>query len=151
MQFVSFGFLIFLPLAVLINFIVPRKLRYIWLLLISLAFYISLDLKAAAVLAVTVVLNYAGGILLGKRADGPAGKGTSAGDAGNLSAKVTSSKAAGMHSDMDASVTSAGIRSAKETSAEDTGALSVMESSVKKSDASAGAAFNSTGMSRVAA
>ena len=72
MQFVSFGFLIFLPLAVLINFIVSRKLRYIWMLLISLAFYISLDLKAAAVLAVTVVLNYAGGILLGKRADPPA-------------------------------------------------------------------------------
>ena len=85
MQFVSFGFLIFLPLAVLINFIVPRKFRYIWMLLISLAFYISLDLKAAGVLAVTVVLNYAGGILLGRRADGPPDKGTSAEGAGILS------------------------------------------------------------------
>ncbi len=68
MQFVSFGFLIFLPLVVLMNFAVPRKYRYIWLLVASAAFYISLDLRAAAVLVVTVVLNYFGALAIGKRA-----------------------------------------------------------------------------------
>ena len=41
MQFVSFGFLLLLPVAAIVNFIIPRKFRYIWLLVISAAFYIN--------------------------------------------------------------------------------------------------------------
>ncbi len=69
MQFVSFGFLIFLPVVVLVNFIVPRKYRYIWLLITSVAFYLSLDLRAAGVLLATIVLNYFGAIAVGKRVE----------------------------------------------------------------------------------
>ena len=57
MQFVSFGFLLLLPVAAIVNFIIPRKFRYIWLLVISAAFYISIDFKAAAVMAGTVVIT----------------------------------------------------------------------------------------------
>ena len=66
MQFVSFGFLLLLPVAALINFIIPRKLRYIWLLVISVAFYISIDVKAAAVMAGTVVVTYVAALLIEK-------------------------------------------------------------------------------------
>lgn len=64
MQFVSFTFLLLLPVAALINFIIPRKFRYIWLLLISSAFYLSIDLKAAAVMAGTVVVTYFSALLI---------------------------------------------------------------------------------------
>ena len=70
MQFVSFGFLLLLPVAALINFIIPRKLRYIWLLVISVAFYISIDVKAAAVMAGTVVVTYVAALLTEKFSEG---------------------------------------------------------------------------------
>ena len=68
MQFVSLGFLIFLPFAAIVNFIIPRKFRYIWLLVISAAFYISIDVKAAAVMAGTVVITYFAALLIEKAA-----------------------------------------------------------------------------------
>ena len=73
MQFVSFSFLIFLPLVVLINFIVPRKYRYIWLFVTSMAFYLSLDLRASVVLAVTLLLTYFEGLLLDKKRNSASG------------------------------------------------------------------------------
>jgi len=66
MQFVSLSFLLLLPLAAIINFIIPRKFRYIWLLVISVAFYLNIDLKAAAVMAGTVVVTYASALLMEK-------------------------------------------------------------------------------------
>ena len=66
MQFVSFGFLIMLPIVALINFFIPRKYRYIWLLVVSALFYLSLDLKAAAVMAGTVVVTYFAALLIEK-------------------------------------------------------------------------------------
>ena len=64
MQFVSFTFLLLLPVAALINFIIPRKLRYIWLLVISVAFYLSIDIKAAAVMAGTIVVTFFSALLM---------------------------------------------------------------------------------------
>ncbi|RKM57846.1 MBOAT family protein [Butyrivibrio sp. CB08] len=70
MQFVSLAFLLLLPVAALINFIIPRKFRYIWLLAISAAFYISIDLKASAVMAGTVVVTYFAALLIEKVSGG---------------------------------------------------------------------------------
>ena len=70
MQFVSFGFLLFLPVAAIVNFIIPRKFRYIWLLVISAAFYVSIDVKAAAVMAGTIVITYFAALLIEKFSDG---------------------------------------------------------------------------------
>ena len=67
MQFVSFAFLLLLPVAALINFIIPRKFRYIWLLVTSIAFYLSIDVKASLVMAGTVVITYVAGILIDKK------------------------------------------------------------------------------------
>ena len=70
MQFVSFGFLIMLPIVALINFFIPRKYRYIWLLVVSALFYIGLDMKAAAVMAGTVVVTYFAALLMEKVSGG---------------------------------------------------------------------------------
>ena len=66
MQFVSFGFLIFLPAVAAINYMIPRKFRYIWLLFTSIAFYISIDLKYTAVLVLSVLSTYFAGVIIGK-------------------------------------------------------------------------------------
>ncbi len=66
MGFTSFSFLIFLPVVVLVNFIMPRKMRYVWLFVTSMVFYLCVDLKASWVLAVTIVLTYVEGLLIGK-------------------------------------------------------------------------------------
>ena len=69
MSFISFAFMVFLPVAVLINFIVPRKYRYIWLLIVSLAFYATAGITAAVILVVSMASIYAAGLLLGKYKD----------------------------------------------------------------------------------
>ncbi len=64
MQFVSLAFLAALPIAALINFIIPRKFRYIWLLIISFAFYLSIDVKAFVVMAGTIIITFGAGLIL---------------------------------------------------------------------------------------
>ncbi len=66
MQFISFAFLLFLPVVALINSIIPRNYRYIWLLIASISFYISIDVKAAIVMAGTVVVTYGAALLIDK-------------------------------------------------------------------------------------
>lgn len=73
MQFISFYFLLLLPVAAIINFIIPRKYRYIWLLVISALFYLSIDIKASAVMAGSVVVTYAAALLMEKRSEGAEG------------------------------------------------------------------------------
>ena len=66
MQLVSAEFFIFLPIVVAINFIVPRKFKYIWLFITSLFFYASIDVKSAVVLVISIAMAYGFGILLEK-------------------------------------------------------------------------------------
>ena len=66
MQLVSAEFFIFLPIVVAINFIVPRKFKYIWLFITSLFFYASIDVKSAVVLVISIAMAYGFGLLLEK-------------------------------------------------------------------------------------
>lgn len=66
MQLVSTEFFIFLPIVVVINFIIPRKFKYIWLLITSLFFYASIDVKSAVVLIVSIALAYGFGLWIEK-------------------------------------------------------------------------------------
>ena len=67
MTFISFAFMVFLPCAVLINFIVPIKYRYIWLLIASMVFYSTAGIGAMIVLVLSMLSVYATGIYLGKK------------------------------------------------------------------------------------
>ncbi|MCR5403019.1 MAG: MBOAT family protein [Butyrivibrio sp.] len=66
MQFVSFDFIAVLPLVALITYFIPQKYRYIWMLVISAAFYASLSLIALPVLLINIVITYFSGIMIDK-------------------------------------------------------------------------------------
>ena len=66
MQFVSFAFILVLLVVAGVNHVVPRKYRYIWLLVVSMAFYVSLDAKYTVVLILSILSTYGAGIVIEK-------------------------------------------------------------------------------------
>lgn len=66
MVFNSFQFLVFFPIIVVIYFIIPKRLRYIWLLAASYYFYMSWNARYALLIALSTVITYASGLLLGR-------------------------------------------------------------------------------------
>lgn len=66
MLFNSVDFLVFFPIVTLIYFLVPRKLRYLWLLAASYYFYMCWNVKYAALLFFSTVSTWAAGWLVGK-------------------------------------------------------------------------------------
>lgn len=64
MLFNSISFLCFFPVVVGIYFLVPKKARYLWLLVASYYFYMSQDPRFALLLLFTTVTTYAGGLML---------------------------------------------------------------------------------------
>ncbi len=65
MLFNSFSFLVFFPIVLLVYFIVPAKLRYLWLLVASYYFYMSWNPKYAILIAISTLITYASGRMLG--------------------------------------------------------------------------------------
>lgn len=66
MLFNSYQFLIFFPIVVLIYFIIPKRIRYIWLLVTSYYFYMCWDAKYALLIAASTVVTYFSGIFIDK-------------------------------------------------------------------------------------
>ncbi|RII32713.1 MBOAT family protein [Clostridium chromiireducens] len=64
MSFNSIHFFIFFPVVVLTYFIIPRKIRWIWLLLSSYYFYMSWNPKYSIVLAFSTMVTYLSGLLI---------------------------------------------------------------------------------------
>ena len=64
MLFNSIDFLFFFPLVVMIYFVIPRKLRYLWLLVASYYFYMCWNPKYALLMATSTVITYVSGYLL---------------------------------------------------------------------------------------
>ena len=64
MLFNSIDFLVFFPLVVLVYFVIPRKARYLWLLVASYYFYMCWNPQYALLMATSTVITYAGGYLL---------------------------------------------------------------------------------------
>ena len=76
MQFASLGFVIILPVVMLVNALLPREYRYIWLALVSLGFYFVLDWKSGIVMVASILMTYGAGLILGKKdSSGGAGLG----------------------------------------------------------------------------
>ena len=69
MLFNSLSFLIFFPIVLLIYFIIPRKIRYIWLLIASYYFYMCWNPKYALLLLFSTGVTYLGSLLLEKCGD----------------------------------------------------------------------------------
>lgn len=64
MLFNSFSFLVFFPAVVLVYFVIPRKARYIWLLLASYYFYMSWNPRYAVLIAASTVITFFSGIAI---------------------------------------------------------------------------------------
>ena len=62
MLFNSFDFLVFFPVITLIYFVVPRKLRYLWLLAASYYFYMCWNAKYAVLILFSTITTWAAGL-----------------------------------------------------------------------------------------
>ena len=58
MLFNSFEFLIFFPVVTLIYFTIPRKVRWVWLLVMSYFFYMNWNAEYALLMAASTVVTY---------------------------------------------------------------------------------------------
>ena len=63
MQFNSVNFLCFFPIVLAVYFIIPKKLRTIWLLITSYYFYMSWNAKYATLIGGSTVITYLSALL----------------------------------------------------------------------------------------
>ncbi len=66
MLFNSFDFLVFFPIVVLLFYVIPKKTRYIWLLICSYYFYMSWNAKYAILIAASTLITWLAGLLISK-------------------------------------------------------------------------------------
>lgn len=64
MLFNSFSFLIFFPVVVLCYFLLPHRVRYLWLLVASYYFYMCWNPKYALLMALSTAITYLSGLLI---------------------------------------------------------------------------------------
>lgn len=64
MLFNSYSFLLFFPVVVLVYFVVPKRTRYIWLLIASYYFYMGWNAKYALLLLLSTFITYLSGVLM---------------------------------------------------------------------------------------
>lgn len=69
MLFNSFPFLVFFPIVVLVYYLIPKKLRYVWLLIASYYFYMSWNAVYAILIAISTLVTWVSGLLLEKAED----------------------------------------------------------------------------------
>ena len=77
MNFISYSYLLFLPLTVLFYYALPRSWRTYWLLAASWFFYSCWNFKYLALLITTTVTTYLSGLLIQKAKDSRSGEGHS--------------------------------------------------------------------------
>ena len=66
MLFNSFDFIVFFPIVVLVYFILPKKVKHLWLLVASYYFYMCWNAKYALLILTSTVITYLSGLLLEK-------------------------------------------------------------------------------------
>ena len=74
MLFNSYSFLIFFPVVILIHFILPKKMQYIWLLVASYYFYMNWDARYVLLLLFSTAVTYISGIAIENAGSKKAGK-----------------------------------------------------------------------------
>ena len=64
MQFTSVNFLMFFLISSTIYFIIPHKVRWVWLLICSYYFYTILNAKYVLLIATSTIITYSSGLLI---------------------------------------------------------------------------------------
>ena len=70
MLFNSVHFMVFFPVVLLIYFFIPKKIRYLWLLIASYYFYMSWNPKYALLIAFSTMITWLSGLLFGDMLSG---------------------------------------------------------------------------------
>ena len=76
MLFNSLDFLIFFPIVLIVYYIIPNKIKHIWLLIASYYFYMCWNVKYALLLLTSTVITYISGILIEKQKESNAAQKT---------------------------------------------------------------------------
>lgn len=66
MVFHSFAYLLFFPIVYIVYFLLPPRVRYLWLLAASCFFYASADSRYLLLLGAIILLSYGSGLLLAR-------------------------------------------------------------------------------------
>lgn len=66
MQFNSIDFMLFFPIVLAVYFIIPKKLRAVWLLIASYYFYMSWNAKYAILIGGSTVITYLSGLMIAR-------------------------------------------------------------------------------------
>ena len=66
MLFNSIEFLIFFPLVVLVYYMIPKRIKHLWLLVASYYFYMSWNAKYALLILTSTFITYISGLLIDK-------------------------------------------------------------------------------------
>lgn len=64
MLFNSLEFLVFFPIVLLIYFVIPKKIKYLWLLIASYYFYMCWNAKYALLILFSTLITYISGLLI---------------------------------------------------------------------------------------
>ena len=64
MLFNSYGFIVFFPIVVLVYFLLPKRISYLWLLAASYYFYMGWNAKYALLLLASTIITYVCGVLI---------------------------------------------------------------------------------------
>lgn len=64
MLFNSIDFLIFFPIVLIVYYIIPNKIKYLWLLLASYYFYMCWNPKYALLILASTIITYLSGLLI---------------------------------------------------------------------------------------
>jgi len=67
MIFNSIDFLIFFPIVLLVYFIIPKRIKYIWLLVSSYYFYMCWNAEYALLILFSTLVTYISGLLISRR------------------------------------------------------------------------------------
>lgn len=66
MLFNSYQFLIFFPVVLIVYYILPKKIKYLWLLAASYYFYMCWNAKYALLILASTIITYISGLLIGR-------------------------------------------------------------------------------------
>lgn len=66
MLFNSLDFMIFLPIVLLVYFVIPDKIKHIWLLIVSYYFYMCWNAKYALLILFSTIITYFSGLIIEK-------------------------------------------------------------------------------------
>lgn len=66
MSFTTLHFFLFLAVGVLVYYLLPKKVQWVWLLVLSYLYYFTFSIKTSVFLIFTTVVTYTGGQLLSR-------------------------------------------------------------------------------------